>query len=72
MSAWRTHLENRAFLEFMAKGGTFQERQQAVKELAICARKLAFWERHPEFDKTAAAQAQREVGVKWSSKPKRR
>jgi phage tail sheath gpL-like len=72
MGAWQQHLENRAYLLFMAREGTFSEKTQAAKELEICRQKLAFWERHPEFDRTAAAAAQRELGAKWAGPARRR
>lgn len=72
MGAWRQHVDNLMYLRFMAASGTFAERRQAEKELQICGRKLAFWERHPAFDKDGAARVRAEVDAKWSSPKGRR
>lgn len=48
-----THFDNYLFLSVLSKEGTFQERGQVEKEMAICERKLKFWEQHPNFDKDA-------------------
>ena len=66
MALWGEHLRNRLYLQFMAKEGDYAERQQAHKELAICARKAAFWERHPAFDKSEASRVRHEVQREWA------
>lgn len=68
MKTWQTHLENRSYLFFMYTKGTYAEKQQASKELEICDRKLAFWERHPAFDISKAASAKAQVKSKWNSR----
>lgn len=68
MGAWRVHIENRAFLFFMYSKGTYAERVQASKELDICDRKIAFWEKHTEFNKDEAARIIARVKSNWSAK----
>lgn len=65
MGAWRAHLGNRGFLEFMSREGTFEEKGQARAELAICARKMAFWERHPRWSRARAEGAIAEQRGMW-------
>lgn len=71
MSLWAEHLRNRAYLQFMAREGDYAERQQANRELAICARKAAFWERHPAFDKSAASEIRHRVAREWAGGKRR-
>lgn len=66
MAAWAKHVENRAFLEFMARRGTFEERAQARRELEVCARKLAFWEKHPEWRRGLAVREVCRVRAAWA------
>jgi hypothetical protein len=65
LNAWARHVENHAFLRFMSKKGTFEERMQANKELQICERKIEFWERHSEFDKRQAELILSKVKKNW-------
>ena len=68
MRTWGTHIENHAFLKFMYAKGTMAEKQQASKELVICERKIAFWEKHPAFDKRLAALQVTKVKTAWAGK----
>jgi hypothetical protein len=68
MKTWSTHRENRAYLFFLYKNGTMSEKQQAAKELEICDRKLAFWERHPAFDKAQAGVIAQKIMSNWAKK----
>lgn len=61
--AFLRHFENKLYLNFIATSGTQMERWQAEKELKVCERKLAFWEKHPNFEK-AAAQAGMEKAIR--------
>lgn len=65
MAAWRVHAGNRAFLEFMVKRGDFKERLQAARELLICGRKMAFWERHHNWSQASAERTLAEVRRSW-------
>lgn len=71
MGAWQKHVENRCFLFFMYTKGTCSERQQASQELEICDRKIAFWERHPNFDKPAAQLANAKIKRNWQAPTKK-
>ena len=68
MSAWKTHVENRAFLAFMYSKGNVHERMKASQELSIADRKISFWERHPEFDKAEAAQINTQIKRNWAGR----
>jgi hypothetical protein len=65
MGAWRTHAENRAFLDFMLKRGTTLEKSQASAELRIADRKLKFWANHPAFDLKTAERALINISKTW-------
>ena len=67
LRAWKTHVENRKFLFFMYTKGTVPERQQASRELDVCDRKIAFWERHPNFDKVEAGVINSRLKREWQS-----
>lgn len=69
MAAWRVHADNRMYLEFMAKKGTFQERGQARKELLICDRKLTFWKKHPNWDARTAELHMVHLRTQWHVVP---
>ena len=51
VSGYLKHFDNLLFLTFMSNHGTTAEKMQAQKELIICERKLAWWEKHPNYDK---------------------
>lgn len=61
--AYLRHFDNFLFLDFLAKNGSRAERADAEKEILICKRKLAFWERHPNFD-AAYVQRGKEMRIK--------
>jgi hypothetical protein len=67
MAAWAVHAGNRAYLEFMAKKGDFKERLQAARELLICGRKMAFWERHPNWSRASAERTLARVRSDWNA-----
>lgn len=63
------HFSNYLFLMFVSKKGTRQERASVEKEILICERKLAFWQRHPRYD-AAYVQAEKEKMIKmWRQDP---
>jgi hypothetical protein len=66
MAAWAKHLDARFYLLFMARKGTYAEKAAAAKELLIANRKIAFWEKHPAFDKSAAARELASTKSRWA------
>lgn len=60
------HFDNFLFLDFVAKKGTREERAAAEKEIIICKRKLAFWERHPNFDPDLVQREKERKIREWS------
>lgn len=66
--AWATHFGNALYLRFIAANSTDgRERGQANKEIAICERKLAYWQRHPKWTAAAAEAAVATVKAQWAS-----
>ncbi|WSG93585.1 hypothetical protein U8P73_36160 (plasmid) [Rhizobium beringeri] len=45
-----THFSNYLFLMFVSKRGHSRRKASVEKEILICEKKLAFWQRHPQFD----------------------
>jgi hypothetical protein len=63
---WETHFANHCFLSFVQrKSQDRNERAQATKELAICERKMNWWERHPLFNKDKAFAIRQKVLATW-------
>ncbi len=62
---YMTHYANSLYLKFMLAKGNRIERYQAVKELAICDRKLLYWQRQSNFNETQAEQLMIEEKKKW-------
>ena len=60
------HYENRLYLEFMVEKGTLAEKHQAKKELAMCDRKLAYWERQPNFNSKTVLEKKRGLHANWN------
>jgi hypothetical protein len=71
MRSWQGHAENRAYLAFLYSNGSIQEKAQAAKELKVAERKLAFWERHPAFDKSSSKAILDVIRAKWAPRAKR-
>lgn len=66
--AWASHYSNALYLRFIAANSTDgRERGQANKEIAICERKLAYWQRHPKWNAAAAAEAVAPIKAQWAS-----
>lgn len=63
--AYMRHYEQKMFLLFMAKKGNQTERWQAEKELVICERKLAFWDKHPNTDGEAVLRQVAQMNKDW-------
>ena len=63
--AWAGHFYNLTVLSFISANEPHMHRKmQAEKEIGICRRKLAWWERHPNFEPRAArALAKRKYGI---------
>ena len=50
-----THYRNSLYLGFLLKNSNnFAEKQQAGKELGMAEKKMAYWQKHPNFDKDRA------------------
>jgi hypothetical protein len=64
------HFSNFLFLNFVAKSGSREERASVEKEIAICERKLAFWERHPRFDAAFVQQEKQKLIRTWRQESK--
>lgn len=62
------HYDNFLYLNFMAQHGTRVERIQAEKEMVICKRKLAFWERHPNTDRELLRVEKERMNRQWRMK----
>lgn len=62
-----THYANFLYLDFILNNGNYVEQQQARKELKICERKMAFWEKHPDFNKEAARVEKEKLLLAWRS-----
>jgi len=61
-----THYTNSLYLKFMLLKGNRLEKHQAVKELAICDRKLLYWQRQSNFDDVKAERLMVEEKKKWN------
>lgn len=67
--AYVTHFGNAMYLRFIAANSTDgRERGQANKEIVICERKLAYWQRHPKWNAAAAAEAVAPIKAQWASR----
>jgi hypothetical protein len=60
------HYENQLYLTFISQKGTFQEKQQAQKELVICERKLKWWQNHPNFEQAPALRGVEALKKSWN------
>lgn len=69
MNAWSKHVGYYYELMFYLKNGTTEEKTEASNELAICDRKLSFWERHPQFDVVRARVIVKELAAGWDMEP---
>lgn len=62
---FKKHLENWFFLKLTLRNGNMIDRHQASKELAICDRKLEYWQKKPSFDMKQAQQDIAELRLLW-------
>ena len=62
-----THYGNLLYLAFMLDRGTMSEQTQARKEMELCKRKLAYWERQPHFEKERALNGCIELKKTWKA-----
>jgi hypothetical protein len=69
MRAWKKHATNRYELMFYLQNGTTAEKIQASHELAICDRKMAFWEGHSAFSPSEARQIVDDLADEWKMPP---
>lgn len=67
VSKWATHFANSMQLKFFMQHGNTQEKLQAQHELAICERKMTYWQRHPNYSAAAAAQRAESIKKMWAS-----
>lgn len=60
------HYYNLMYLSFIAeKSDSFSERVQANNEIAICRRKLAYWERHKNYILEEALRGVERIKKEW-------
>lgn len=63
------HFENYMFLNFIVqKSDKKSERDQALKELTICERKMGYWRRHVNFDQQIVANECARIKQNWAKK----
>lgn len=65
--AFMNHYSNFLYLDFILNHGTYQECQQARKELTICERKMRFWEKHPDFNAALVRSEKEKLHLAWKS-----
>lgn len=62
------HYSNSLILSLYLKDGTRIEKQQASTELAICERKMKYWERHENFDKFRMIKGCDDLKKQWGNR----
>lgn len=66
-NAWKNHLGNYFYLRFILdKSDNRVEKWQANKEMQIAERKMAFWEKNPDFDKVTAQEYKDKMKKTWN------
>ena len=66
-NAWKQHLSNYFYLRFILnKSDDRVEKWQANKEMQIAERKMAFWEKNPDFKKDVAQRYRDEQKKVWN------
>jgi hypothetical protein len=69
---WLKHYANSKYLTFFAKNEPLIfDRLRAQHELTICARKMAYWQRHPNWDIKSVNQQIEQIDKMWASKATR-
>lgn len=64
---WATHASNWYYLKFVYAKGNILEKRAAQKELLICERKMAFWERHPGWSIEESGKVLSKLQSEWKS-----
>lgn len=67
-AGYLTHFGNLCYLEFIAghSEAKWTERQQAEREITIAKRKMAYHQRHPNFDPQSVEQGIAAIKRKWN------
>lgn len=64
-----THYFNFRYLRFIESNSENRmEKFQAAKELQICERKLAYWQKHPNYNIEQVKQGREKIDAEWNSK----
>ena len=63
------HYDNLLFLQFILnhQGSSRVEKHQALKETALCERKLRYWSRNAGFNQPSALRGIEELKSKWNT-----
>lgn len=63
------HFANLLYLEFISSHSETStlEKLQATKEIAICNKKLDYWRKHPNWDKTIVEHEQHRLKAAWQA-----
>jgi|ERR1700761_2441927 len=67
---WITHYSNFCYLDWMSKhpDTSFAEKAQAKKELLIAQRKMDYWKRHPNWQKSHCENEANKIKSMWLGK----
>ena len=65
------HYDNSLFLLLLMSQGTVIEKAQARKEMAICERKMKFWERQDNYNRDAALAGMDKAKKLWAGSMQR-
>jgi hypothetical protein len=65
--AYLRHYDNYLFLQFVTNNPRASqiEKRQARTEMTICEKKLAFWQRHPNYDHDEALKGVDLLNKQW-------
>jgi hypothetical protein len=65
------HYKNFLYLRFIRDNplSTDAEKRQAIREIAICDRKLTWWQRHPNYDEVAVQVGKKALHNIWRRNP---
>ena len=62
---WLRHFSNSLELEFFGKHGSQQEKADVRRELPIAAKKMTYWQRHPNFNLAEATCKADAIKRRW-------
>ena len=66
---WINHFGNSLYLTFLVQNEPGHlERRRAAHELSIADRKMAYWMRHPNWDRQKAEQEAERLRKQWARK----